>query len=126
MKHWVALLALLSQVACAADSAAGAPQEVAGRTSQELADSGSWHIEHEYLGGDRHRLHLQLNRLHTGDDGNARVLVRRWAENRLRAQGDAGYEMLRYEEGVRSGWFVGRRYAEAELRFYRSAAFGSF
>ena len=127
MRHWSILLVVASLTASAAEFEHG---ESTGNPERPLAESslptGAWSLEHEDLGGGRHRLHLLLDRLHTGDDGSARLIVRRWAEQRLRAEGRAGYELLRYEAGVRSGWFVGRRYVDAELRFFSSSSFGGF
>ncbi|MCB1894100.1 MAG: hypothetical protein H6945_15765 [Zoogloeaceae bacterium] len=127
MRHWSILLVVASLTASAAEFEHG---ESTGNPERPLAESslptGAWSLEHEDLGGGRHRLHLHLDRLHTGDDGSARLIVHRWAKQQLRAEGRAGYELLHYEEGVRSGWFVGRRYVDAELRFFSSSSFGGF
>ncbi|MCB1914288.1 MAG: hypothetical protein KDG52_01005 [Rhodocyclaceae bacterium] len=127
MKVWLCLLAALPLTATAADVEVEDPVEARQQADHdETLATGAWSLAHEDLGGGHHRLRLTLERLHTGDDGGARLLVRRWAERRLRAGGLAAYELIRYEEGVRSGWFVGRRYVEAELRLVRSVSFGEF
>ncbi len=136
MKALALLILALLPLAAAADNDASldqqAPREASTQASQaderqqDELDTGRWSLEEQDLGGGRHLLRLALDRLHTGGDGDARMLVLRWAEQRARRQHMAGFELLRLEEGVRSGRFFGQRYATAELRFYSSAGFGSF
>jgi len=136
MKTPVLLVCALLPLAAAADYDASLDQQVsreappqARQAEQEQTDefdAGRWSLEHQDLGGGRHLLRLKLDRVHTGGDGDARMLVLRWAEERARKERMAGFDLLRLEEGVRSGWFFGQRYAEAEIHFYSSAGFGRF
>lgn len=71
--------------------------------------------------GERHvRLSLSLGRLHLGGEGEARQEVQRLAEDLMRQGGYAGFELIRFSEGVASDWPLARRVAEAEVRLVKS------
>lgn len=128
------LVLLLSAPACAQADPEGErlygrpPEAPAARpaTVEPNIDTGRWSMQHTELGRGRHRLHLELDRLHIGGDGEVRALVMRWAEEVVRSRGLAGFHILRLEEGVLAGWLVGQRYADAEVQFVESATFGTF
>lgn len=126
------LITVLATVPAAAEPVATSDSARVGTDTSSAAastsgedsrpDTGPWSVREEMLEGGYYRITLELRVLHTGGDGDARSLVQHRAEAMVRAQHMAGYEILSLEEGVRSGWFWGTRYAVAEIRLVGSAA----
>ena len=100
----------------------GTPSAMPRKRSIADALSPGWSIRELDLGDKRYHLSLELDGLHTGGDGDVRRIVARRAAAMARRQGLAGYEILKLEEGVRSGWLWGKRVAEAEYRLFESGA----
>ncbi len=74
-------------------------------------------------GKDRVRMALRMKSLFTGGDGEARQVFLRNARQLVEAGGFAGYEIVRYEEGIESTRPFAHRYANAEIQLVRSHIF---
>ncbi|HLW04606.1 MAG TPA: hypothetical protein VKY38_03395 [Azoarcus sp.] len=85
---------------------------------------GGWTIDVTFLGESRYRLNLRQRALTTGGDGEARRLFQDHAMQVAREQGFGDFSVLRYEEGVDSGLFFGRRFARGEVRLVRTDSWG--
>ena len=59
----------------------------------------------------------------TGGEGEARQVFLRNARQVVEAGGFAGFDVLRYEEGIESTRPFARRFASGEIRLVRSRAF---
>ncbi len=75
----------------------------------------NWQIEQAQLAPREYLLSLRMKRLHTGGDGEARVVFQRRAAQLAREGGYVGYEILNYTEGVESG-LVAQRVTEGVIR----------
>ena len=75
----------------------------------------TWKIDVSRAGEDRLRMDLRMKSLVTGGEGEARQVVE--------AGGFAGFDVLRYEEGIESTRPFARRFASGEIRLVRSRAF---
>lgn len=83
-----------------------------------------WEVKVTQIDEQRFRLHLRMRTLINGGDGEARTAFNRSAREIVDAGGYAGYDVLRYEEGIDSGLFFGRRGASGEIRVVQSRAMG--
>lgn len=136
------IAALLASVLTAACSHAPAPQAASGE-SQIFAVQGAsepeqgkvgkglpdllipgWKVEVTQLDEDRYRLALRMRTLITGGDGEARTAFLRGARELVDAGGFAGFDVVRYEEGIDSGFLFGRRSASGVIRVVRSQTWG--
>lgn len=75
----------------------------------------NWRIEEVRLAPGQYQLKLSMKRVHTGGDGEARQVFQRRADQLVREGGFAGYEILRYSEGIESG-LVAQRVSEGVIR----------
>lgn len=91
--------------------------------SQDFLIDG-WAIDVTLLSENRYRLTLRQRAVTTGGDGEARRLFRDHAEHVAREEGFGDFSVLRYEEGVDSGLFFGRRFARGEIRLVRADSWG--
>lgn len=74
----------------------------------------NWEIEQAKLSDDQYYLSMRMKRFHTGGDGESLHVVRRRAEQLARSGGYAGYDIVRYSEGVESG-LIAQRVSEATV-----------
>lgn len=83
----------------------------------------TWEIKVTELDADYRRIDLNMKRLATGGDGEARQTFLRAARS-LTAKGSyAGFDELRYEEGIDSTRPFARRVASGEIRLLKSRQF---
>ncbi len=80
----------------------------------------TWRITVTQLDEQRVRLDLRMKRLATGGEGEARRIFRRNAEQLMSEGGFVSYEVLRYEEGIKSTRPFAHRFASGEIRLARS------
>lgn len=83
----------------------------------------TWSVDVSRAGDDRVRMELRMKSLITGGEGEARQVFVRNAQRMAEAGGFAGYDVLRYEEGVASTRPFARRTASGEIRLVRSRQF---
>lgn len=83
----------------------------------------TWSIDVSRAGEDRVRMDLRMKSLITGGEGEARQLFLRNARRMVEAGGFAGYDVLRYEEGMEATRPFARRTASGEVRLVRSRQF---
>ena len=83
----------------------------------------TWKIDVSRAGEDRLRMDLRMKSLVTGGEGEARQVFLRNARQVGEAGGFAGFDVLRYEEGIESTRPFARRFASGEIRLVRSRAF---
>ncbi len=83
----------------------------------------TWKIDVSRVGEDRLRMDLRMKALATGGDGEARRVFLRNAREVVEAGGFAGFDVLRYEEGIESTRPFARRFASGEIRLVRSQIF---
>lgn len=83
----------------------------------------TWDIQIIELDADHRRIDLGMKRLSTGGDGEAHRLFARTANRLVEKAGYAGYEELRYEEGIDSTRPWARRIAGGEIRLLKSRQF---
>ena len=83
----------------------------------------TWKIDVSRTGEDRLRMDLRMKSLVTGGEGEARQVFLRNARQVVEAGGFAGFDVLRYEEGIESTRPFARRFASGEIRLVRSRAF---
>ena len=83
----------------------------------------TWRIDVSRAGEDRLRMDLRMKSLVTGGEGEARQVFLRNARQVVEAGGFAGFDVLRYEEGIESTRPFARRFATGEIRLVRSRAF---
>ncbi|MFU2488456.1 hypothetical protein [Thauera sp. WH-1] len=83
----------------------------------------TWRIDVTDVGGDRLRMDLRMKALATGGEGEARQVFLRNARQVVERGGFAGFDVLRFEEGVESTRPFARRYASGEIRLVRSGIF---
>ncbi|MBU0601782.1 MAG: hypothetical protein KKD25_05195 [Gammaproteobacteria bacterium] len=77
--------------------------------------SPNWSIDEAKLSEDTYFLGMKMKRVHTGGDGEARMVFNRRAEQLARAGGYAGYEILSYSEGIQSD-LVAQRVGEGVIQ----------
>ena len=83
-----------------------------------------WEVKVTQLAEDRFRLDLRMRTVINGGDGEARVAFLRGAREIVDAGGYAGFDVMRYEEGIDSGLFFGRRGASGVIRVVESRTWG--
>jgi len=83
----------------------------------------TWNIDVSRAGDERVRMELRMKSLITGGEGEARQVFLRSAQRMVEAGGFAGYDVLRYEEGMESTRPFARRTASGEIRLVRSRQF---
>lgn len=83
----------------------------------------TWRMTVTELDENRVRLDMQMKRLVTGGEGEARRLFDRTVDKIVGDGGFAGYEIVRYEEGIDSTRPFARRFASGEIRLSRSQIF---
>lgn len=83
----------------------------------------TWSIEVRRTAEDRLRMDLRMKALATGGEGEARQVFLRNARELVEAGGFAGFDVIRYEEGVESTRPFARRIASGEIRLVRSQVF---
>ncbi|MBA4743515.1 MAG: hypothetical protein H2060_12505 [Azoarcus sp.] len=95
----------------------------AERSSPDVLVPG-WRVGVTQIDETRYRLELRMGTLITGGDGEARQAFLRGARQLVEKGGHAGFDVLRYEEGIDSGLFFSRRSASGEIRVVRSQMLG--
>lgn len=83
----------------------------------------TWSIDVSAAGDERVRMDLRMKSLITGGEGEARRVFMRNAQRMADAGGFAGYEVLRYEEGMEATRPFARRVASGEVRLVKSRQF---
>lgn len=83
----------------------------------------TWSIDVSAAGDERVRFDLRMKSLITGGEGEARQVFMRNARRMADAGGFAGFEVLRYEEGMEATRPFARRVAQGEVRLVRSRQF---
>lgn len=68
------------------------------------------------ISNELYRISLRMKRYHTGGEGEALQVARRYAEQLQVARGAAGYTILEFAQGIESSTPVARRIAEAIVR----------
>jgi hypothetical protein len=85
--------------------------------------SPTWEVRVTELDGGFCRIDLSMKRLATGGDGQARQTFVRAARSLVEKGGYAGYDELRYEEGIDSTRPFAHRVASGEIRLVKSRQF---
>jgi len=80
----------------------------------------TWEISALRLDPERVRFELRMKSLITGGDGEARQVFVRNARQIAEAEGFAGFDVLRFDEGIDSTRPFARRVASGEVRLARS------
>jgi len=80
----------------------------------------TWKIQVTELDGGYCYIELNMKRLTTGGDGEARQTFLRTARSLMTKGGYVGFDELRYEEGIDSTRPFARRVASGEIRFVKS------
>lgn len=83
-----------------------------------------WIVEATQVAEDRFRLDLRMRTLITGGDGEAREVFMRGARDVVDTGGYVGFDIVRFEERIDSGFLFGRRSASGEIRVVRSRTWG--
>lgn len=83
----------------------------------------TWRIDVSRAGEDRLRMDLRMKALATGGEGEARQVLLRNARQVAEAGGFAGFDLIRYEEGIEFTRPFARRFARGEIRLVRSRTF---
>lgn len=86
----------------------------------------TWNITVTELAPELRQLDLTMKRLVSGGEGEARQTFLRNARKLVLDGGYAGYDIVRYEEGVDSSRPFARRVASGEIRLVRSRQFPEF
>ena len=68
------------------------------------------------VSNDIYRISLRMKRFHTGGDGEALQVTRRYAEQLVAARGASGYILVEFAQGIESSTPISRRIAEAIVR----------
>lgn len=76
----------------------------------------NWTIEVVPRNETRARIDMRLRTLITGGEGEARVVFMRNAQDYAEEQGFAGFEIVRYEEGLNSTRPFAQRYASGDIK----------
>lgn len=80
----------------------------------------TWDIKAVRLDEERVRFDLRMKSLASGGEGEARQVFARNARKLAESEGFAGYDIVRYEEGIESTRPFARRVASGEIRLARS------
>jgi hypothetical protein len=80
----------------------------------------TWEVSALRLDEERVRFELRMKSLISGGDGEARQVFARNARQLAESGGFAGYEVIRFEEGIDSTRPFARRVATGEVRLARS------
>lgn len=80
----------------------------------------TWDIKAVRLDDERVRFDLRMKSLISGGDGEARQVFARNARQLAESEGFAGYDVVRFEEGIESTRPFARRVATGEIRLARS------
>lgn len=83
----------------------------------------TWRVQLRQSGHDRVELDLQMRTLVTGGEGESRQVFARNARRLVQDGGYAGFDVLRYEEGMEATRPFARRVASGEIRLLRSRQF---
>ncbi|GHT94346.1 hypothetical protein FACS1894116_08220 [Betaproteobacteria bacterium] len=83
----------------------------------------TWSIKVTELESGRRRIDLDMKRLSTGGDGEARQIFVRVARFLAEEDGYVGYDELGYQEGIDSTRPFAHRVAEGEIRLVKSRQF---
>lgn len=83
----------------------------------------TWRVQLRQSGRDRVELDLQMRTLVTGGEGEGRQVFARNARRLVQDGGYAGFDVLRYEEGMEATRPFARRVASGEIRLLRSRHF---
>jgi len=83
----------------------------------------TWEIRVTEVDEHLRRIDLSMKRLTTGGDGEARREFVRVARGLVEKGGFAGFDELRYEEGIESTRPFAHRYAGGEIRLVKSRQF---
>lgn len=83
----------------------------------------TWEIKITELDGEHRRIDLSMKRLATGGDGEARQIFLRVARALAEKGGHAGFDELRYTEGIESTRPFARRVAAGDIRLVTSRQF---
>lgn len=86
----------------------------------------TWEIRVTELDERHRRIELDMKRLATGGDGEARRVFVRVANDLAAKGGFAGFDELRYEEGIESTRPFAHRFAGGEIRLVKSRQFPEF
>jgi hypothetical protein len=79
-----------------------------------------WEVKVTRIAEDRFRLDLRMRTVIAGGDGEARTAFLRSAREIVDAGGYAGFDVMRYEEGIDSGLLFARRGASGVIRVVQS------
>ena len=118
------LLAPAAALATIQNGYLGLPALTAGLTVWALADpfAPNWEIRAARLDERHLRFFLHHKLLHTGGDGEARVVLKRNAERITREEGFSEYEIVRLEEGIELTRPFARRTLVADVRMLKGRA----
>lgn len=75
----------------------------------------NWQIEEHHLADNRFYLSMRLKRFNDGGAGEARQIFQRRAAQLATLHGFAGYEIVRYQEGLESKFSSAQRVAEGTI-----------
>ena len=76
----------------------------------------NWEGADQPVSNDVYRLSMRMKRFHTGGDGEAMMVARRYAEQLRVARGASAYTIVEYAEGIESSTPIARRVAEAIVK----------
>jgi hypothetical protein len=82
----------------------------------------TWTINVAHLDEERVRIDMHMRVLATGGEGESRLIFMRNAREIAEKGGFAGFDVIRYEEGVESTRPFAQRFASGEIRLARSRA----
>ncbi|ANQ85892.1 hypothetical protein dqs_2864 [Azoarcus olearius] len=85
----------------------------------------TWELDASLAGEETWRLEMRMKRLATGGEGEARQVFMRNARRMAEEGGYAGFDVLRYEEGISNERPFARRTASGEIRLVKSRQFPS-
>ncbi len=83
----------------------------------------TWRVELRDLGHDRVAMDLRMRSMITGGEGESRQVFLRNARRLVQEGGYAGFDLLRYEEGMEATRPFATRVANGEIRLLRSRLF---
>lgn len=79
-----------------------------------------WEVDMVRFDEETVRFDLRMKFFITGGEGEARQVFERRARRLAETEGFAGYDVIRYEEGIESSRPLARRVATGEVRLVRS------
>ncbi|MDR3213179.1 MAG: hypothetical protein LBT71_04580 [Azoarcus sp.] len=83
----------------------------------------TWEIKVTEVDAEHRRIDLSMKRLATGGDGEARQIFVRVAQSLAEKGGYAGFDELRYTEGIESTRPFAHRIAAGDIRLVKSRQF---